>query len=383
MSALAAALTAVPIGAAFGALLERAGLGDPRVIAGQFTGRNFAVVRVMFGAIVTAMLGVVWLGAAGYIDPGAIAIPPTDIAGQTIGAVIFGGGFALASLCPGTACVAASSGKREGVAAVGGLLAGTLLTALLWPVVDGAIGGNVREGALLGDDVHLSVGAVVVAITVLSVIGMSVARRFDAASTTRWWKLSTPEIVSLTLAAAFALTRPAPTVPPAGLAAIATEIAREQDHVDPLDLAEMIKRGARGLRIIDVREGVDSMTYTIPGAEHVSLDSLPLIRVDASQQLVLYSDGGTHAAQGWVLLRARGVRNARVLKDGMAAWEDEVMRPAPPTVPAADSAVKRFQRARALSLWFGGRPRLDDEQSASRTASPSVVAPRARRRKTC
>lgn len=382
MSALAVVATAVPIGAAFGALLERAGLGDPRVIAGQFTGRNFAVVRVMFGAIVTAMLGVVWLGAAGYIDPGAIAIPPTDIAGQTIGAAIFGGGFALASLCPGTACVAASSGRREGVAAVVGLLVGTLLTALLWPLVEGAIGANVREGARLGDDVHVSIGAIVVAITVLSVTGMSIARRFDAASTTPWWKLSTPEVVSFTLAATFAFTRPAPTMLPAGLTAIASEIAREQDHLDPLELAEMIKSGARDLRIIDVRDGVDSMTYTIPGAEHVSLDSLPLIQVERSQQIVLYSDGGTHAAQGWVLLRARGVHNARVLKDGMAAWEDEVMRPAPPAAPAADSAAKRFERARALSLWFGGRPRLDDGGSAG-TGPAAVAATRVRRRKTC
>ncbi|HUF29559.1 MAG TPA: hypothetical protein VMM77_02770, partial [Gemmatimonadaceae bacterium] len=57
---LPAIITALPIGVAFGVILERTGLGDPRVIAGQLTGRDFTVVRVMFGAIVTAMLGLVW-----------------------------------------------------------------------------------------------------------------------------------------------------------------------------------------------------------------------------------------------------------------------------------------------------------------------------------
>jgi hypothetical protein len=45
------ATTAIPIGVAFGFILERAGLGDPRVIAGQLVGRDFTVIRVMFGAM--------------------------------------------------------------------------------------------------------------------------------------------------------------------------------------------------------------------------------------------------------------------------------------------------------------------------------------------
>src|SRR5262245_14358841 len=68
LASLPPAVTAIPIGIAFGVILERAGLGDPKVIAGQLLGRDFTVVRVMFGAIVTAMLGVVWASAAGWID---------------------------------------------------------------------------------------------------------------------------------------------------------------------------------------------------------------------------------------------------------------------------------------------------------------------------
>lgn len=395
----ATAATALPIGIAFGFVLERAGLGDSRVIAGQFTGRNFAVVRVMFGAIVTAMLGVMWLGAAGWINADAIAMPPTNIAAQTIGAIIFGGGFALASLCPGTACVAAASGKRAGVVAVVGLLLGTASTAFLWPVVDGVMNAGLHEGARLPEDFGVPTGAVVFTVTALAIVAMAVARRSKFDHTRAWYQPATLEWVALSLAASFWLTEAKPQQSPSRLAAIASEITNEADHVDPLELAEWIKNSKPGLRIIDVRDNVDSNTYVIPGARVLPLDSVPFMEVASNELVVLYSEGGAHAAQGWVLLRARGLKNVRVLKDGMAAWEDEVMSPAPPARSAstgtsaeiADSATVRFKHARALALWFGGHPRGSDEStqlavpvsSTSRPISPPKPATRVRRRNTC
>jgi rhodanese-related sulfurtransferase len=141
------------------------------------------------------------------------------------------------------------------------------------------------------------------------------------------------------------------------------------------------------LRIIDVREGVDSDTYVIPGAEAVPVTRIAELNVATGDHLVLYSDGGAHAAQAWVLLRARGVRDVLVLKDGMAAWEDEVLSPLASAVPS-DTAQARFSRARALSLWFGGHPRLQSAvpmrsaSSAPAATSPAPAAAR-RRRKTC
>jgi rhodanese-related sulfurtransferase/uncharacterized membrane protein YedE/YeeE len=371
------AVTAIPIGIAFGVILERAGLGDPRVIAGQLLGRDFTVVRVMFGAIVTAMLGVVWAGAVGWIDPSTIAMPPTDLPAQALGAVIFGGGFALAALCPGTACVAAASGRRDGLAAVGGMFLGTALTPMAWPVVRGAVADAPREGATVAADLGIPVGLVVVFLTVAAVLAMIVGRLMDGrGSVVSAWKPTTPESVALALAASFALADGRGALPSRHTDAIAQEIVREADHIDALDLAELIKARDPGLRILDLREGLDTSTYIIPGASVVSLTSLDTIRVRHAERLVLYSDGGAHAAQAWVLLRVRGIRQAFVLKDGMAAWEDEVLSPLAPGVPD-DTARTRFQRARELSLWFGGFPRLVPAESAP------ASTPRPRRRRTC
>jgi rhodanese-related sulfurtransferase/uncharacterized membrane protein YedE/YeeE len=392
------AVTAIPLGIAFGVILERTGLGDPRVISGQLTGRDFTVVRVMFGAIVTAMLGVVWLGAAGWIDPSTIAMPPTDLGAQALGAVVFGGGFALASLCPGTACVAASSGRRDGLAAVFGMLVGTALTAVLWPALGIVAADAPREGARLTTDLGWPLWVVVAVITTLGVIASIVARRFErrverplgATATSPWWRPTTLESVALTLAFAFAFASERPALAAAQVAVIAAQIANEEDHVDPLDLADMIRERREGLRIIDVREGLDSSTYVIPGAETVPLDELTSLEVSPRDHLVLYSDGGAHAAQAWVLLRARGLTDVKVLKDGMAAWEDEVLEPAPPapSAVAEDTAQRRFKRARDLSLWFGGHVRLEasnesspDELApapATPSAAPFVISPRAK-----
>jgi 3-mercaptopyruvate sulfurtransferase SseA len=57
---------------------------------------------------------------------------------------------------------------------------------------------------------------------------------------------------------------------------------------------------------------------------------------------VLYSEGGAHAAQAWVLLRAAGVRNVYFLRGGILEWLDLVMNPARPT---------------ELTRYFGGVPR--------------------------
>ena len=376
LDSLHPAVTAIPVGLAFGAILERVGLGDPRVIAGQLQGRNFTVVRVMFGAIVTAMLGVVWADAVGWIEPSSIAMPPTDVPAQALGAVIFGGGFALAALCPGTACVAAASGRRDGLAAVGGLFAGTALTPAVWPAVRGAVAHVPREGATIASDLGVPMGIVVMLLTVAAVLAMIVGRVMESRRlSVSPFRPTTPESVALALAATFAMTDGRGALPAERTRVIATEIVTEADHIDALDLAELIRKGTPGLRILDLREELDTSIYLIPGAIAVGMQSLDSLRPAPDEQIVLYSDGGAHAAQAWVLLRVRGVRNARVLKDGMAAWEDEVLSPILPTV-GDDSAKVRFNRAKELSLWFGGFPRLVPDDGP-------VPATRSRRRRTC
>jgi uncharacterized protein len=90
----------------------------------------------MFSAIVTAMLGAFWLGRFGLLDLAAVYVPETFLAPQALGGLIFGVGFVICGLCPGTSCVAAASGRIDGMAAAGGLLVGVLATGLAFPMIE-------------------------------------------------------------------------------------------------------------------------------------------------------------------------------------------------------------------------------------------------------
>jgi hypothetical protein len=131
----AALFVALGIGFAFGWFLERGGMGDARRISGQFHFTNMAVLKLMFSAIVTAALGAFWLARAGWLDLSRVYIPETYLLPQAAGGLVFGSGFVTAGLCPGTSCVAAATGKLDGLAAMAGLLLGVLLVGAVYPAI--------------------------------------------------------------------------------------------------------------------------------------------------------------------------------------------------------------------------------------------------------
>ena len=119
------------VGVGFGFALERAGLGSARKLVAQFYHRDLTVLKVMFSALLVAMLGVFWLARLGVLDLQALHITPTFLWPQGIGAVLFGAGLIVAGLCPGTACVAAASGRVDGLFVMFGLFVGMLFSGLL------------------------------------------------------------------------------------------------------------------------------------------------------------------------------------------------------------------------------------------------------------
>ena len=172
-------MVAVVIGVAFGVCLEQAGLGDARKLAGQFYLRDFAVVKVMFSAIVTAMLGTFWLGRLGIIDLSAVYVPETFLAPQVVGGLVFGLGFVLSGLCPGTSCVAAASGRVDGLATVVGLFSGVLLTGLAFPLIAGFYDSTALGVLTVPRLTGLPYGVVVAGIVVVGVAAFYGIERFE------------------------------------------------------------------------------------------------------------------------------------------------------------------------------------------------------------
>jgi uncharacterized membrane protein YedE/YeeE len=172
-------MTAFIIGIAFGACLERAGLGSAKKLMGQFTLRDLAVFKVMFSAIVTAMLGLFWLSRLGVVDVSNVYVPETFLLPQLVGGVIFGVGFAVAGLCPGTSCVAAATGRGDGVAAMVGMFGGVLAAGAAYPLYErfflSTSRGSLTFPALLG----VPEGVVMLVVVAMALTGFAFARRIE------------------------------------------------------------------------------------------------------------------------------------------------------------------------------------------------------------
>jgi len=167
----------------------------------------------------------------------------------------------------------------------------------------------------------------------------------------------------------------------------------EADHVTARELASWIVEGRSDYRLLDLRSPEEYATYHIPGAENVRSSELADYPLLPSEKIVVYSGGGIHGAQGWMLLKALGYPSVYALLLGLDAWTDEVLYPAP---PAGDDpkAKAEFEKAAAMASFFGGKART--EADAADTAAPALpqleapaaspivpAAPRGKKREGC
>ncbi|HEX9886369.1 MAG TPA: YeeE/YedE thiosulfate transporter family protein [Longimicrobiales bacterium] len=176
----ASLVVALLLGTAFGWFLERGGLGSARKLVGQFYGTDFAVFKVLFTAVVTAMLGLFWLSRAGLVDPYLVYVPRTYVLPQLAGGLVFGVGLVLGGLCPGTSCVAASSGRLDGLALIAGMLLGVLAFDEMYPALAAFMDSTFAGALTLPAWTGLPVGAVVFGVTCVALAGFALAERLEA-----------------------------------------------------------------------------------------------------------------------------------------------------------------------------------------------------------
>jgi rhodanese-related sulfurtransferase len=158
---------------------------------------------------------------------------------------------------------------------------------------------------------------------------------------------------------------------------LATVIDAERDHVTVGELAGWIVEGRSDYRLIDLRTEEEYAAYHIPTAENVALWRLPAAALSPAEKVVLYSEGGIHGAQAWMLMKAKGYANAYTLKGGLDQWKEEVLFPMP-SENASPAERARFERAAALARFFGGSPRTGAAGAvAAMPEMPKIAAPSA------
>ena len=393
-AALAGALL---LGVAFGWFLERGGMGDARRIAAQFYLTDLAVLKVMFAAIVTAGAGAFWLARIGWLDLGRVYVPETFLLPQIAGGLVFGAGFVIGGLCPGTSCVAAATGRLDGLAVVVGMMLGILGYGVAYPAIAGFHASTPLGPATLPGTLGFAQGATVLGLVVVALACFVAAERIErrraraapphqrsAFRGAMEW-LDAPmrrrraalAAAALLLGAGAALAGdPAPSraLPPGGAA------EARVPSVDAVTLGERIRAREDGLRVLDVQEDSESAPFQIPTAVRVTADTVE--RIARGGSIVVYGNDPGPAVRLTRTLRARG-DEAVILEGGVGAWIDEVLEPKL-YLDATAADTQAYRRAAPVSRYFGGQPRASVARpaadSAGRAESAAAAAARIRRR---
>jgi len=163
------------LGTGFGFFLERAGFGSARKLAAQFYLYDMSVFKVMFTAIVTALLGVTYLGWLGWLDLSLVYLVPTHLVPQIVGGLVLGVGFVVGGYCPGTSVASLATGRIDGFVYAFGIGAGTLVYAEVFPWIKGFVNSNEMGQVTLPEVFDLPWGLVVFAVVLIAVAGFSAA----------------------------------------------------------------------------------------------------------------------------------------------------------------------------------------------------------------
>jgi len=162
---------AVLIGFGFGFFLERAGFGHAPKLAAQFYLTDMTVFKVMFTAIVTAMLGAFYLSWVGLLDLELVYLSPTYIWPQLVGGAFLGVGFVVGGYCPGTAVVGASTGHFDAILFLAGIVFGIFVFGEAYPLIEGFVNSGDLGELTIAEAFTMRYGVVVLLVTLIAIGG--------------------------------------------------------------------------------------------------------------------------------------------------------------------------------------------------------------------
>ena len=88
-------LVGLIVGLIFGYILQSVGMGNSRKISAVFYGEDWAVMRIMFSAVVTAMLLTFLFYYLGILDISLVQLSGLNLTGQVVGGLLLGAGMVM------------------------------------------------------------------------------------------------------------------------------------------------------------------------------------------------------------------------------------------------------------------------------------------------
>ncbi|MCA9931072.1 MAG: YeeE/YedE family protein [Anaerolineales bacterium] len=320
------------VGFSFGYVLEIAGFGNSKKLAAQFYFKDMTVLKVMFSAIIVAMVFIFGASAVGLLDYNLIWVNPTYLWPGIIGGLIMGVGFIVGGFCPGTSLVAAASGKIDGIFFVLGVFFGIFLFgetvdnfSIFW-------NSSYMGRYTLQDWLGLPTGVVVLLIVLIALFMFWGAEKLEAIfggkdlSAAPKWRYGAAGGLVVLAAAVLFIGQPTTEDRWNGIAAEKdVALAERQVQIHPGELLELTHDTTLKVMMIDVRDEVDYNLFHILDSRHVPLEEIPNIIQElhfepANTVFVVMSNGETAATEAWKILVAESVPNVYLLEGGINNW---------------------------------------------------------------
>ncbi len=323
------------IGVAFGYVLENAGFGVSTKLAAQFYFKEMTVFKVMFTAVVVAMVLIYGAIAIGILDGNLIFIPETFVWSGLLGGFIMGVGFVIGGFCPGTSLVASATLKIDGWFFVGGVLFGIFVfgeTVENFPIFF----DTTNLGRYTLDEfLHLPTGMVITLIVLIALfafIGAEVLENrvghIDKRFHQTHWRKPAAAITLLLAVGVWVIGQPTADDRWAAIADVENErIANGEVQISPEEILYWMNDAQIRVRILDIRREADFNRFHIIGAEHWDTDQLTdkatiakLHLAPANTLFFIVGNDESAALATWKQLRAETVPNTYIMAGGINEW---------------------------------------------------------------
>jgi rhodanese-related sulfurtransferase len=320
------------IGFAFGFVLESAGFGNSKKLAAQFYFKDMTVLKVMFGAIIVAMLLIFGASAVGLLDYNLVWVNPTYLWPGIVGGLIMGVGFIVGGFCPGTSLVGAATGKLDAVAFVLGVVFGIFLFGETVDSFNLFWNSSYLGRLTIPDWLGLPTGVVVLLVILMALFMFWGAEKLERIfgkkdpSEAPKWRYGAAGMLVLGALGLIFIGQPTNED---RWAMIADEKQPQLDNrevqIHPGELLNSIHDTSLKVVMLDVRDEADYNLFHILDARHTPLETLPDIIADLHFEpenalFVTVSNDEAAATEAWKMLVAESVPNVYILEGGVNNW---------------------------------------------------------------
>jgi rhodanese-related sulfurtransferase len=330
-------IVALLVGIGFGYVLEQAGFSSSRKLTGLFYGTDFTVLRVFFTAGLTAMAGVVLLAKLGWLDTSIIYVNSAFLPSAVAGGLIMGVGFVVGGFCPGTSFCAAAVGRLDGMAFVGGGLAGVVAFGEAFPRLkafyeSGSLGDVTIPGYFGFAPSLFLVAMAVVAVGAFIATGR-IERRVNAAGPVHAFPLNRHRLGAAAFVAFAAIVALVPDSR-ARLLAKASDAGYQRAHpvarMTADELAFRIVDRDPSIVVVDLRPPAEFARGALPGAVNMAAADLfgrgmPSSLAQAHRRKVFIASVQRDAEAAATLAALLGYGNVAVLEGGWSGFRGAIL----------------------------------------------------------